>query len=633
MNFLSKYHIEKETEGVTLTLYLSDFDTEFATELGTAVSTSHQEQIQEYAIRRFPDLKINAIKVVVGGIFVCMFSFTGALQSKTTVKAASLSQTETQPIPYTVKSGDSLSMIAKKYRISTHELKDYNKFTTDLLYVGQRIHIPLIHYTVKSGDTLSGIAKNYQTTAMKLKHINELSTDTIYLQQTLLIPITTMMPGAIDEQNQPVKTAYYTVQPGDSLSVIAKKFNTSVESLKKINRLSSDLIHIGQRLNMSTLEPETSEVQKPDDSLSYQVKSGDSLSVIAKKFGQSVDAIKNSNELSSDRIYVGQVLTIPSSSPSIQEPTKKDGIPDVYKVTVGDTLSGIAKRYSLNVQSLKELNSLQSDTIYLNQELRLKAIPILQTYTVKSGDTLSEIAKSYNTTTEKIMQVNNMVTPFIVVGQALTIESPISTPKEDEQSLSKNTLTYTTHLVKSGDTIWDLSVKYEIPQSELLKVNGLSTSSTLSIGQKLTVPVHQIAVQKTVSERHGEYLDWWTEAQYVFPIGKTVTITDLQTGKSFNIKRTIGANHADCETISKTDTAIAKTIWGGFSWTTRPVLVEVDRRKLAASMTFYPHDVEYIKNNGITGHFDVHFKNSTRHKDGRIDPYHQKSIKIAAGVQ
>ena len=119
----------------------------------------------------------------------------------------------------------------------------------------------------------------------------------------------------------------------------------------------------------------------------------------------------------------------------------------------------------------------------------------------------------------------------------------------------------------------------------------------------------------------------------MFPIGKIATVTDIQTGKTFKVKRTIGANHADSETLSTKDTSIAKSIWGGFSWSTRAVIVEVDGRKIAASMSFYPHDVEYIKNNGITGHFDIHFKDSTRHKDGAIDPHHQAKIKSAAGIQ
>lgn len=59
-----------------------------------------------------------------------------------------------------------------------------------------------------------------------------------------------------------------------------------------------------------------------------------------------------------------------------------------------------------------------------------------------------------------------------------------------------------------------------------------------------------------------------------------------------------------------------KEVWGGeYSWKERAVIVEVDGRKIAASMASMPHDVSYIKDNNFNGHFDLHFKNSTRHKD------------------
>ena len=119
-----------------------------------------------------------------------------------------------------------------------------------------------------------------------------------------------------------------------------------------------------------------------------------------------------------------------------------------------------------------------------------------------------------------------------------------------------------------GDNIWDLSIRFGLPQSELLKANNLTMSSTLSIGQKLTIPIHHIAVQPTAGAKYGEYLDWWTEAQYVFPISKVATVTDFQSGRSFRVKRTIGANHADCEPLTAADAAIIKEIWGGaYSWT------------------------------------------------------------------
>jgi peptidoglycan DL-endopeptidase LytF len=294
-------------------------------------------------------------------------------------------------------------------------------------------------------------------------------------------------------------------------------------------------------------------------------------------------------------------------------------------------------------------------------------------YQVQSGDTLWKLSQKFNIPADVIRTANSLTDDKILIGQIITIpqeinetanDDTISAPTIHSQPLSsdapksfaaklgnnwlkipqdnqmtkkkeelENSSSFLIHKVVTGDTIWDISVKYGIPQYEILKLNSLKLDSPLYIGQQIKVPQYQIAVKETVSSRHGEHLDWWTEAQYVVPIGKTFKVIDFATGKTFMVKRTTGANHADCETVTTRDSTIAKGIWNGYSWKERPVIIELDGRKIAASMSFMPHDVDYIKNNGINGHFDIHFKNSTRHKDGKIDYDHQKQVNIAAGVQ
>ncbi|MDP4090297.1 MAG: hypothetical protein Q8930_13625 [Bacillota bacterium] len=150
-----------------------------------------------------------------------------------------------------------------------------------------------------------------------------------------------------------------------------------------------------------------------------------------------------------------------------------------------------------------------------------------------------------------------------------------------------------------------------------------------------------------------EMLDWWKSARDVFPIGSVVTVKDVYTGKTFKIKRTMGANHADCEALTLEDTKIIKSIWGGFSWDVRPVHIYINGRILAASMAGQPHagvdsapayavvdnrsegygrgeNLDTIKGNGMDGHFDVHFLNSTHHFDGKLDSRHQAAVKVAS---
>ena len=655
--FLNKYSMEPTTDGAIITLYLNELDTEFAKELGTVgTSNTIQDELGNYVLQRFPNMKIRTIKIVAGGILLGIFSTESFLHSTKTAHAAEPTQAILAST-YIVQEGDSLSVIAKRLNTTVNELKSANNLTTDTIHVGQSLKIPnkttssqapspnqpiqnetiSTSYTVANGDSLSVIAKKLNISVNAIKTANNLTTDTIYVGQSLKIPGKTASSQA-PPANQPVQngatSSTYTVVNGDSLSVIAKKLSTSVNAIKTANNLTTDTIYVGQSLKIpgktaSSQAPQANQpVQNGATSSTYTVVNGDSLSVIAKKLHTSVLAIKEANGLSSDLIHIGQTLKIPGSTTEVKNQTENNiVIPESYTVASGDSLFSIAKRFGLSVALLKEMNNLSSDTIQTGQTLQLKKLPTNQMYTVQSGDTLSGIAKKYGTTTAEIRSMNKLTNDLIVVGQRLTINSHVIVAPSTQNSVS-----YKKHTVQSGDNMWNLSVKYGMPQAELLKANNLTTSSLLRIGQTLKIPVYTIAVQSTVSERHGEYLDWWTEAQYVFPIGKIATVTDFKTGKSFQVKRTIGANHADTETLTTADSAIAKSIWGGYSWSTRAVIVEVDGRKIAASMTFHPHDVEYIKNNGITGHFDIHFKSSTRHKDGKIDPYHQDKIREAAGI-
>jgi len=156
------------------------------------------------------------------------------------------------------------------------------------------------------------------------------------------------------------------------------------------------------------------------------------------------------------------------------------------------------------------------------------------------------------------------------------------------------------------------------------------------------------------SSKYGELLDWWKSARYIFKVGSVAEVTDLYTGKTFKVKRTMGTNHADCEALTINDTKIMMSIWGGYSWNTRPVIVKINGKRIAASMSFMPHagidskpaftvvssrsggygrgeNLDVIKGNAMNGHIDIHFLNSTTHKTGKKNPEHQRSVLKAAG--
>ena len=143
-------------------------------------------------------------------------------------------------------------------------------------------------YIVEKGDSLYKIANEFNTTVAELMKINNLSSNLLSIGQKLLIP-----------KKESSNEFEYVVKAGDSLYSIANKYNTTVDKIKKLNNLSSNLLSIGQILKLPTQESNT-----------YIVKSGDNLYSIANKYNTTVDEIKKKNNLSSNLLLIGQVLIV-----------------------------------------------------------------------------------------------------------------------------------------------------------------------------------------------------------------------------------------------------------------------------------------------------------------------------------
>lgn len=254
---------------------------------------------------------------------------------------------------YVVQKGDSLYSIANKLGTTVSELKKENNLTTNTLQIGQVLRIPTKEiyegeeniYIVKKGDTLYSIAAANNTTVDELKKANNLTSNILSTGQLLKIP-SALLPEST-----------YIVKKGDSLYSIANKYNTTVDELKRINNLTSNILSIGQVLKLPS--DKVSDVEKEENTISYTVQKGDSLYSIARKYSTTIDKIKDLNNLTTNLLSIGQVLLIPTDT----------NLETTYTIQKGDSLYSIAKKYDTTVDRLKQLNNLKSNLLSIGQIL------------------------------------------------------------------------------------------------------------------------------------------------------------------------------------------------------------------------------------------------------------------------
>lgn len=281
-------------------------------------------------------------------------------------------------VTYRVRSGDTLSGIARRWRITMKSIVTANRLRSDRLRVGQRLVLTVpnvprqaiastqrsessqhVIHRVRSGETLSTIASRYGVSIAQLKMTNRIRTNLIRPGQRLRIPF-----GGADAVSD---TKIYTVKAGDTLSTIASRYGVSVVRLKRANRLSGDSLRIGDRLEIPTQVAVSDAPKRVAKSRTHRVRSGESLYTIGKRYGVSVDRLKAANGLRRNTIRVGQELVIPARSSGGAAASEGK----VHRVRSGDTLSEIARRYGTTVSKLRSANGLTSNRLRIGQELKI----------------------------------------------------------------------------------------------------------------------------------------------------------------------------------------------------------------------------------------------------------------------
>lgn len=234
-------------------------------------------------------------------------------------------------------------------------------------------------------------------------------------------------------RHQPTQYARHTVRKGESLGRIATRYNVSVNDLKRANRLQN-VNHI--RIGMSLMIPGrggAAVASKPSSSSSasksssvavttHTVRKGDTLSVIASRYGTSTTNIRSLNGLSGSRIYVGQKLKVRGVAKA--STSSRTVATSSYTIKRGDTLIGIANRHGTTLTKLQNLNGIRNaSSIKVGQRLKVpgRAVSSWSTYTVQRGDNLGKIASARGCSVTDLKSWNKLSSSTIHPGQKLRV--------------------------------------------------------------------------------------------------------------------------------------------------------------------------------------------------------------------
>ncbi len=239
--------------------------------------------------------------------------------------------------------------------IKTAEAKEYLSKPVSKMFKDHQM------YTVRSGDSWSLISKRFGVSIAVLKTVNNTKSNNLRIGQRVIVPIDADGGAMLAQERRRSSETYtksvYVVRRGDTWSEISARTGVSVRELKKFNHTSSNMIRAGQKVKV----PGTRDAGSSSDP--YVVHSGDTLSHVAARTGTSVKALLKANDLDSPKdLQAGQKLVIPGKAKSASR-ARRSGQTIQYKVRKGDTIWGLANRFNTSETELLRLNNLNKRSV------------------------------------------------------------------------------------------------------------------------------------------------------------------------------------------------------------------------------------------------------------------------------
>jgi membrane-bound lytic murein transglycosylase D len=447
---------------------------------------------------------------------------------------------------HVVKKGETVSKIASKYGISKNDLADANNISTkSKLYAGIQLKIPVLK-TPSSEDfaynTDTQVAQDinssdeYVSPYLSLNNQTNVSVETSNESETDQIASNDVIDteNDVDINNESATiipdgsvAVTYKVKSDDSLLGIADLFNSRVSDIRNWNNIPyTSTIKVGQSLTIYVPEEmkdyyasldRTTEIEnstktnvtkttKNSGLVYHKVRRGETLGLIAAKYGVSVNQLRDWNNISGNKIYAGkniriyadgtQNVTVQNDNTSTTSKTNLYR----YKVKKGDSLSEIAEKFGVSTNQIKKWNNLSHNNIMAGKTLKIygtsssssygdkttKTSSNVNYYKIKPGDSIGAIAEKYGVTSNQIRQWNNISGNKIIAGNTIKIYSDSGVndiPTKTNTSKQKGN---DFHIVKNGDTLYSIAIEYQTSVARIKSLNNLS-SNNIKAGQKLRV--------------------------------------------------------------------------------------------------------------------------------------------------
>ncbi|MCG3878917.1 LysM peptidoglycan-binding domain-containing protein [Psychrobacter sp. Ps6] len=392
-----------------------------------------------------------------------------------------------QPESYVVQGGDTLIGTANRFGLSVTQLASYNNLSSraDLLrgqklwLVPGKVKAPATtpaapstrpsksstatkNYKVKPGDGLIALARQFNVSTDTLASLNGMSTtSSLYVGQTLKVPASANFDAASTASSSSasnasntssVATTSYKVKSGDTLIGIANSVGVSAAEIAAVNSNFDARARLqrGQTIKVP-VSKELVDRQLNDKAVSYKVKSGDTLTGVAKRYNIGLSDLASANNLSTtSNLILGRTITIPA----------------------GGSVASSSASNSSQSNSSQSSSSSASSTNTSSPASSGKKLGNTENYKVKSGDGLIALARQFGISVEDLAATNDLATNAqLQRGQTLKVP--------------KATVSYT---VGSGDSLIGLSRKYGVSTQELAEMNNIAADTMLQRGQRLTVP-------------------------------------------------------------------------------------------------------------------------------------------------